>query len=771
MISNIDYIKNFGVYKNFVWPTTGIQNFKDKNIIYAWNYSGKTTLSRIFSSLRDGVIHPDYVRGSFKLSSDDGTFDINNISQFPYPVLVFNSDYIKENLTWEYNVQTETIVFQVGDDAKNELKINELKNKIVQIEGDGIQNLVGLKEKFRVKVSLYDSFESSLFTDEARRIQNEHFLSLIKFNKGDLKKLIPNSKSELDQFIIQDKKEIVKISSLVRVSDCKDILNEISFTSNINELVLKANKLLESEPEKSIIIDILDKGVEANAWVKNGLKLHQKVSNCFFCDNPISADRFELLNSFYESSSSKLKEQTNDLLKDLSFEKTNIQNFNFQISSNDFNTGFGDDFLLLKGQFQKSIMILINFISNLEKSLKNKLQKNLFSRQNIVPEFEVESINSIIILINNLIKENNLFSENFESIISEKRAIYKNHLVAKFLKTNQYHLKRTNAINALNELEKLDTIVMQHRKEIDRLLSMKNSESEGCMQFNYFVQSFLNRTDIKIEIDPNSKKFNLLRDGLPAINLSEGEKTAISFSHFLVTLKSLEKSNKLKDFILFIDDPISSLDGNHVFQINALLKETLYSKVADPNNPNQEMWVQKCLQIFFSTHNYEFFNLLKELPTSKGFRYDRKPEKRSESRYFISRKLDNSSLVQLPKVYDTFKSEYHYLFKEIIEFSNNPDNQTEKILLMPNVLRRFLEIYTLAKFPSSDEVDDRATEIWGALVSKRICKPFHYFSHFNNIDRIGLHSELLSDVATACNELIIQLKKDKSHFKALQSTL
>ena len=54
MIKRID-IKNFGSFSEFEWNTSLINNnnvseFKKLNIIYGRNYSGKTTLSRIFSS-------------------------------------------------------------------------------------------------------------------------------------------------------------------------------------------------------------------------------------------------------------------------------------------------------------------------------------------------------------------------------------------------------------------------------------------------------------------------------------------------------------------------------------------------------------------------------------------------------------------------------------------------------------------------------------------------------------------------------------------------
>jgi wobble nucleotide-excising tRNase len=104
MINKIDRIIDFGIFKNFVWNNVqDIEDFKEKNIFYGWNYSGKTTLSRLFNSLKNKSLHQDYANASFRISFNTGITDETNLSSFPYPVEVFNSDYIKENLRWGYD--------------------------------------------------------------------------------------------------------------------------------------------------------------------------------------------------------------------------------------------------------------------------------------------------------------------------------------------------------------------------------------------------------------------------------------------------------------------------------------------------------------------------------------------------------------------------------------------------------------------------------------------------------------------------------------------
>ena len=104
-----------------------------------------------------------------------------------------------------------------------------------------------------------------------------------------------------------------------------------------------------------------------------------------------------------------------------------------------------------------------------------------------------------------------------------------------------------------------------------------------------------------------NERFTLLRNKDKAVNLSEGEKTAIAFSFFLTKLLEIED---LKTVIVYIDDPISSFDNNHIFQVNALIKEFFFYKPTADDSTHL-----RSEQLFISTHSHEFFSLLRELPS------------------------------------------------------------------------------------------------------------------------------------------------------------
>lgn len=72
MITKILKLKNFGIFHDFSWEIN-LPEFKKFNLIYGWNRSGKTTISRIFTSCEKKIL---YDKEKFKQYPEDGIFEI-----------------------------------------------------------------------------------------------------------------------------------------------------------------------------------------------------------------------------------------------------------------------------------------------------------------------------------------------------------------------------------------------------------------------------------------------------------------------------------------------------------------------------------------------------------------------------------------------------------------------------------------------------------------------------------------------------------------------
>jgi wobble nucleotide-excising tRNase len=187
MIRKIETINDFGIFKDFDWNNIeGIKDFKEKNIFYGWNYSGKTTISRIFSSLRDKQISPRHENGDFKIVlSDHGSeFTKTNLNEFPYLVQVFNSEYIRHNLKWDTNEDLDAISFDVGENVKIREEI-ELGEKLINV---GKSHNLKLLHHF----SHFTAFEKVTKHDELLMIlpdAMEEFMFLLKMDEAHYESL------------------------------------------------------------------------------------------------------------------------------------------------------------------------------------------------------------------------------------------------------------------------------------------------------------------------------------------------------------------------------------------------------------------------------------------------------------------------------------------------------------------------------------------------------------------------------------------------------
>jgi len=331
------------------------------------------------------------------------------------------------------------------------------------------------------------------------------------------------------------------------------------------------------------------------------------------------------------------------------------------------------------------------------------------------------------------------------------------HYVAEYLKTEDYTNKEKEKDYANQTIQKINSKINSIVPLIKTYTEQLSSTAKGQGELNDILEILLHRDDIKIEI--KDEKFRLERLGHPAEHLSEGEKSAIAFAYFLTELKALKDDDppKLPKTIIFLDDPISSLDSNHIFQVRSLLKD--FFKTED------------FAQLFISTHNFEFFSIMYDSGIFGKIRSETREDKRPL--YFIKRhKSGNATIEKMPKSFSNYKSEYVGLFHILKDFNESADKDSfAYLLLLPNALRRFVELYTLTKYPANNDssVDHRVD-----LIFKSNDKPHHnikllnWFSHQNQIEKLQQHDEKLIQIKDAIHDLIEYLKiEDELHWKGL----
>ncbi|NLI37534.1 MAG: AAA family ATPase [Bacteroidales bacterium] len=767
MIKKINKIKNFGVFRDYQ-KRSDIIDFKEKNIIYGWNYSGKTTISRLFAYLdKDTVIEDDYKNIEFEVELDDGTkiTQLNRCSS-PLSVKVFNSDFIKDNLHFDSDEKIQGIKFAVGDIGKMQGQITDINNYIEKARQK--------RGKSKSNIDIFYGFEGK-FTAKAREISTQ--LSLGRsFDKSHIRSYINQwENNSFEQFLIPDN-EIANVQANAITQNTGVMIDATaSPILRYSLLYQQVEAILKSSPTQSEEDELLSFNQDLYDWVKDGKTIYEnrttKIAKCAFCGCEISSNRIQHLNAFYSNEAAKVKDQIASVKNDIEQEKQKIDRLEWSgKSENDLAQSLKDEFLQLKSKYNLIASRYKQLLDILIAKLDDKNDNYLFVSIEIgdIDDRASAEFQEWIDNVKNVFQQSNGIIQNFSNVKLSAIKRLKEHLLSQFLIDEKYReIEQKKVIEEWGQC-KFDRAIQNKEQEKKDLINTLSSINKGKNELEGFIKLFLNREDITIDVT-NDDYFVLKRGDKIARHLSDGEKTAIAFSHFMVMLKSLKDENKIQNTVIFIDDPVSSFDANHIAQVCSMINTFFFQKGIDRENPNK---VCNCFeQLFIATHNFELFSFIKDannINRKRKVEVDGKKQDAPSCSYYMIRReeINKSVLVNIPEALSRYKSEYVYLFSEIDKFKNE-DFPEGKSYIMPNIIRRFLEIYTLMKLPgNTDQIDNRIRILYGENNINEL-KILHNFSHFTSFERITKHNELILRMPDIIDDLYKLLSKDQEHLNSL----
>ena len=347
-----------------------------------------------------------------------------------------------------------------------------------------------------------------------------------------------------------------------------------------------------------------------------------------------------------------------------------------------------------------------------------------------------------------IIKKHNNKTENFEQ--ESKKLKFKLELHYASLLVDEFKLnKKLKNIKRLeDELEKKKKHKENLKKEIAGLEAKLSNEVFGANEFNKKLHKFLGRDNIELKFDSSIKGYRIIRDGEEANNLSEGEKTAISFVYFVTKLK--ENDNKIKDSIIVVDDPISSFDSNNLFSAYSFLKNEC----------------SQAKQLFVITHNFSYFKLVRDWFN---------PKKDRSRFYIIEAKTENGKRSSLIKMASNsllkYNSEYHFIFSQLYYYKDNTMT-TADAYLIGNLLRKLLEAFLSFKHPLKRDNFKALCDvsIEDELLREKVYRFINKYSHYQSIDFFDLEDDtVLSESNDIINDVFKNIieKIDDNHFKEM----
>lgn len=745
MFRQIANIKEFGVFDNFTGTT--LPNFARFNLIYGWNYSGKTTLSRIFRCLEDGRLHPDYPNARFNVLNADGT-QFDHTFKAPCNIRVFNEDFRKEHLRWDDEDGFNPILLLGAENISRRDEMNEKKARRIQLDD---QRKAAAAEAGRL-----EDIIGKAETDCASQIVRE-LPGVGRFTKTNLRPIISAWNGTLPDALSADQVQAAR----ARLSaEQKDSLPALSISAQpIAALWREGIALLSEQIDSSVTISHLVDHPDIATWVEHGRQLHAGKSRCEFCEGELTAARRAALNAHFSDAFEDLKERIATTINRLTNHRMEFSGAAYPRS------GFYADLHEEHAQAGRELALARDNFNGAIQALTDALEKKLGNPFNIVPtpdnEPQSAPLAEAVSRFQALIDENNERTRRFASARNEAVATLKNHHVVEAMRRiDRFAIEaQISTKKAVEEATKDNLVILD--SEIANIQAELSNATKGAETINDTLHRFFRKADIQVKIT-NGDRFLLMRGQEPARNLSEGERTAVAFCYFITKL--LENGNDLSQTIVYIDDPISSLDSHHLLHINAFIKSTFY-RFDSTANPKHACLAK---QVFISTHSYEFFHLTwewMEVRTPAGF----------SAAYMVERIDANgfvrSRVIQCPESIIKYRSEYLFLYHQLANYLDAPNNDAQVIFNLGNMARRFIEGYLAFKFFEHSKIDLTLPRIISDPIQCERARKFMHF-HSHTLKRAGgMNIPDMSEAQSIVTLILESVRRhDPVHYSALEAT-
>ncbi len=711
MAINIKKIKSFKAFCGL--DTIEMGEFKHYNIIFGNNGCGKTSLTRAFELLIPNNKHIEKYRTisadkspSIEFECKNGSYKIEPNSDIgvPFKVEIYNSDFLHNNtpLNSEFGLKKlddGTIILEgsvLGEETK---EINQLKDcrgkvekrqKKIKDENDS-ENTLSAKQESEIKK--YDK--------EIEKIRKKMTSNTIKITPDEIGinnfYKVSKDKFKYQEDVLTDlEKDFNKLNEAMKKFDglketklpkdyqtIKDKL-EFLFSFDIDKEAGEASKKIKEHISKV-----------GREFIEKGIKLQKEMPDnaCPFCTQKIPHEIIQEYTSYFNES----VETFNQYSLEMSGTLKNILN---QWNIKEILQSFEKFEPFMKKDFSKNKESLEKALEQI-KVLLEKLQKEVDKKEGAKNKEEFQKIDKKLLEI----------QENIQKHVNETRKILNEKKKQKEklekLKTDLKEARIKKAkhdsydwqkikkeaeikLSVLNRgYERLNCLLEKIDNKLKRLNEQKRPDIEA-------INSYLKALNLpKYSLDKDYRivlNSDALENSKAEMILSDGEKTTLAFAYFLARLKLFYKKEDLKNLVVVIDDPISSLDEQRIYSTSDIVAKINQELVGEALEKDEKA------QVFVLTHNHTFMARLINM-VGKNARY-----------FQLERHQNQLKIVCKNKVVGYFDTFYLLLFKEVYAFAKKEkvqDNFNEAINYGNKVrilLESFLKINFIDSFLGGNNV-------------------------------------------------------------------
>lgn len=762
-ILSIKSLHNIGNWDYTATASSAPKRFQRTNLIYGPNGSGKTSLANMFYGLaHDWPTETERTFGHVSLEvgyEDKYSRTTNNLDDPVFEqVHVFTRDMVKEAHALTVDDATMSAILTLGTErVDRERRIAELEQAL-SIETEKLADT-----KSRRKHS------ESIAKDTVSNFQNDIFNALKSYKgwatKGKYKQ--QRAEQDLQEYITS---KIVKIDQILQeqettyeeVIHCLESLDENAVSEHLKTLaegeqrqlalpvfiednLIKSintiNELLDKVPNVTTL-DTLDSNPGASNWVQQGIQLHEGSGQCIFCGARLSTSRMADIRAHFshevEELQTMLRQHRSNFEQEIEVGKTLAETIDRLADE------FSDSAELrnFAQNYTAELATYTAWIDTAKQIIEDKLNNVMIAGSELLQSTHIPDPTSLINWINTYNHNSSRQAERKEIAETTIRSYYSaRHSLSYQSATREKDRLNSEVISHENEIKRI-------RGELSELRNFSGDPLPSAQSLNKRVSDLLGRNELHFEVDGDH--YRVTRNGEPAIRLSEGEQTAITFVHFIEMIDVYTANGGHP--IVVIDDPVSSLDERIQYGVASMMRELMITFDARKS----KLRTSDVSQLFILTHNFDFFRYLycslaeKEKPIGPTSAYEIASQHISGIRrpHLVDWHVGDRSKMEV-------FSSYHHAFGLLgraISAANIGTTQSimDLQLLYPNLARRLLEQFLAFEFPHfATNFNDGITA--GAA---RVRKNGH---------DTGADPAEVSQIITVCQHIVLPVTNTGSH--------
>lgn len=744
-IERITRLRHPGVLRDFSWPTD-LPSFSRFNLIYGWNGTGKTTVSRVLRAIEQRVVPPT---GQVTLRIDGYEVSQDDFPLSGLPIRVFNRDFINESVFPTSGGNVPPILVVGKENVEKQKKLDHLKALRSEKE-DALQQARAALQQASKELDRHCSERAKVIKDTLRVSGPARYN---EYDKSDYRERAQHMAAAGDsashRLIDTDRDSLL----IQHRGNLKPKLERVSYRLPLLPQLHTEVAAALASTITSAAIESLSHDPARSEWVRNGLNLHRErtAETCLFCEQPLPVGRLLVLQSHFNEEYDRFLERFDTQIGDLK-----------QLSKQASDLQFPDRMALyenltaeyesLRAAIQTMLGKVSRFLTVLVQVLTEKRSKPFKSIEFGLAVPEVDD--GDIARLNDVIARHNETCDDFEAKTEDSRDRLALDLIAQNL--DDYSRLSAAAKAASDAIGPLERVVQQCEVEMTRLEREIVEHRQPAEELNEDLRKYLGHDEFRLQVKETG--YQLFRNGQLAEALSEGERTALALLYFLKSLR--DRRFDLSRGVVVLDDPVSSLDANALFLAFGFIRE----RTKDAG------------QLILLTHNFALFRQVRNwFHHLKG--QNRKDIDQRPARFYMLDLVHGTSprrtaLMILDPLLERYESEYHFLFACVYRSA-----RAGKCALLaetyglPNIARRLLEMFLAFRRPQI------AGELWQKLGDVafdeakkiRICRFIHTHSHGDTVGEPEHDLSQLAEARAVLNDLLDLMKtEDPKHFAAME---